>query len=237
MRSTAPRDHSSVLVQGLGELPALGEFPALGEPARASTTLEVRWIHRGPVPEAMIAWLGPFADWIERREDRYFVDPTSPDLGVKIRDAARLDLKASRGTLGRLTVPGAGRGRLELWEKWSFPLDASALPPADAPGWLGLAKARRRRSFAVDDDEVVARPLDQVDLPGCTIELSEVSIGESVWWTLAFEATGSDESLERNVHATAARLFREPSPDPKLLDLRHSTSYVRWLHRRVHVTR
>jgi len=227
MTSVAPRDRATIQLRDLGEL------PVFGRPPRASTTLEVRWIHRGPVPEAMIAWLGPFADRVERRQDRYFVDPTDPDLGVKIRDAVRFDLKASRGSLGKLTVPGAGRGRLELWEKWSFPLHETALASADGTGWLGLEKSRRRRSFSVGDDEVVERPVDQAELPGCSVELTEVAIGRGLWWTLGFEATGARETLERNLHATVARLFREPSPDPKLLDLRHSMSYPKWLHKKL----
>jgi hypothetical protein len=227
MRSTASRDRATI------RLPDLGELRAFGDPALASTTLEVRWIHRGPVPEAMISWLGPFADPIERRHDRYFVDPADPDLGVKIRDTALLDLKASRGSPGRLSVPGAGRGRLELWEKWSFPLHESAVASADDPGWLGLEKSRRRRSFSVGDDGVVERSVSEAALPGCSIELTQIAIGRGLWWTLGLEATGGRETLERNLRSTAARLFREPSPDPKLLDLRHSMSYPRWLHRKL----
>ena len=185
----------------------------------------------GPVPKAMLAWLGPFHDRIERREDRYLVDPAGPDLGVKIKDAVRFDLKAFRGTLGRLQVPGAGRGRMELWEKWSFPLHASALPPAHAAGWLALEKTRRRRSFEIGEDGAVERPLAEAGEPGCSIELTEIAIGEERWWTLGLEATGSRESLERNLRSTAEALFRGPSPDPGLLILRTSISYPRWLHR------
>jgi hypothetical protein len=223
MRSTAAPDRATI------RLPDLGVFRSLARPTRPSTTLEVRWIHRGPLPEAMIGWLGPFGDRIERREDRYLVDPVASDLGVKIRDAVQLDLKAFRGSRAELRVPGALRGRLELWEKWSFPLHASALPPADAAGWLALEKIRRRRSFRVDDHDVVERPVDEAELPGCAIELTEVVLGQGRWWTLGLEATGDPETLGRKLDAAVARLFREPSPDPKLLDLRHSMSYPRWL--------
>ena len=224
MRSTA---RSSIGAPVL--VPDLGQFRVYGKLARASTTLEVRWIHRGPVPEAIAAWLGPFDDWIERREDRHFVDPAAPDLGVKIRDGVQLDLKAFRGSSGRLTIPGGGRGHLELWEKWSFPLHASALPPAHAAGWLALEKTRRRRSFRVDEDEAVERPVDQAELPDCSIELTEVAIGEGLWWTLGLEANGGRETLERNLHAMVRTVFRKPSPEPKWLDLRRSMSYPRWL--------
>jgi hypothetical protein len=223
MGSTAPQERGPVLPQGLGAV------RALRMPGVASTTLEVRWIHRGPVPEEVIAWLGPFDAWVWQRQDRYLVDPPVPDLGVKIKDGVQLDLKGFRGSLGRLMIPGTGRGRLELWEKWSFPLHASALPPADAPAWLALDKTRRRRSFRIGAEGVVERPVEQAELPGCSVELTEVAIGERRWWTLALEANGDRETLETNLQATVARLFRGPSPDPKLLDLRHSMSYARWL--------
>ncbi len=213
------------------QVPDLGKIRGFGTPARSSMTLEVRWMNPGPVPKAMVAWLGPFDDWIERRKDRYLVDPAVPDLGVKIRDAVQFDLKAFRGSLGRLQVPGACRGRVELWEKWSFPLHASALPPADAASWLALGKARRRRSFEVGEDEAVERPMAEAGEPGCSIELTEIAIGEELWWTLGLEAIGYRESLERNLRSTAKACFRGPSPDPGLLNLRTSISYPRWLHR------
>jgi hypothetical protein len=102
------------------------------------------------------------------------------DLGVRRRDAVQLDLKAFRGSLEVLKVSDAARGRLELWEKWSFPLQASFLPPADATGWLALEKTRRRRSFDVRDNELAERPVDDAEQPGCSIELTEVAIGEGV---------------------------------------------------------
>ncbi|MGZ6546368.1 MAG: hypothetical protein ACXVEI_13775 [Actinomycetota bacterium] len=199
------------------------------QPEGESRTLEVRWIHPGRVPDAMIGWLGPFADQIERREDRYLVDPSNPDLGVKIKGAVQLDLKAFRGSPGELVVPGGGRGRLEIWEKWTFPLDEHGHPPADSSGWLTLQKRRRRRSFRLVDERAVERPVSEADLPGCTVELTEVAIGEETWWSLGIEAGGRSETLDAALHATAASLFQGPSPRGIRLDLRDSMSYARWL--------
>jgi hypothetical protein len=195
----------------------------------ASRTLEVRWIHPGPVPETMIGWLGPFADQIERREDRYLVDPPCIELGVKIKGAMQLDLKAFRGSPGELAVPGGGRGRLEVWEKWTFPLDGHAHPPADASGWLALRKLRRRRSFGLVDGRAVERPVSEAALPGCAVELTEVAVGEEMWWSLGIEAGGGSETLREALDATAASVFQGPSPDGIQLDLRDSMSYARWL--------
>ncbi len=99
-------------------------------PEGGSLSLEVRWILPGQVSNAMIEWLGPFGGAVEDREDWYLVDPSCDDFGVKIRGATQLDLKAFRGSPGEVGIRGGGRGRIELWEKWSFHLDARAhLPP------------------------------------------------------------------------------------------------------------
>ena len=198
-------------------------------PEGESRTLEVRWIHPGQVPEAMIGWLGPFTDQIERREDRYLVDPSCPDLGVKIKGAVQLDLKAFRGSPGELAVPGGGRGRLEIWEKWTFPLDGRPPPPSDASGWLTLRKLRRRRSFRLVEGRAVERPVSEAELPGCTVELTEVAVGEEMWWSLGIEAGGRSETLRAALDATVGSLFQGPSPDGIQLDLRDSMSYARWL--------
>ena len=85
---------------------------------------------------------------------------------------------------GELAVPGGGRGRLELWEKWRFPLDAVALPSVDGSGWLAIRKVRRRRSFRLSEGRVVERPVSEAELPGCSVELTEFAVGGETWWTL-----------------------------------------------------
>jgi hypothetical protein len=194
-----------------------------------SRTIEVRWIQVGPVPESMFGWLGPFTDWIEQREDRYLADPSVAELGVKIKGGIELDLKAFRGSRGELVIPGGGRGLLEVWEKWRFPLDAVSLPSVDGSGWLAIRKVRRRRSFRLSEDRVVERPVSEADLPGCSVELTEFDVGGEPWWTLGLEANGDPDALERSLRATAESLFRDPLPDGLRLDLGDSMSYARWL--------
>jgi hypothetical protein len=202
---------------------------AYGMANAGSRMLEVRWIARGHVPDVTVEWLGPFAGGVEQREDYYFVDASSPQLGVKIRGGTRLDLKAFRGSPGEIALPRVGRGRLELWEKWQFPLDGTALPAIDAPSWLPIRKVRRRRSFSVSVGTVVERPLTQAELPGCALELTGFSVHSAEWWTLAMEATGDPDELERVLRTTAEAVFRDPIPDGLRLDLQDSTSYAQWI--------
>ena len=211
------------------ELSLLRIQAVFAERGRGAMSLEVRWILPGEVPTAMIEWLGPFADAIERREDRYLVNPSSEELGVKIKGAILLDLKAFRGSPGNIAVPEIGQGRLEIWEKWSFPVDAAGRSPGNASSWLTVQKVRRRRSFRHADGDLVERDLSEAELPGCTVELTEIAIGDATWWSLGLECHGASTTLETALHATVASLFRGPLPDGIQLDLEASMSYPRWL--------
>jgi hypothetical protein len=192
-------------------------------------SLEVRWIRPGLIPDPMIEQLGPFAEEFERREDRYLLDPWLPQLSIKIRGDAQLDLKAYRGSPGEFGAEGLGRGSMEMWEKWTFPLGDGALPPRP-PRWVAVQKVRRRRSFSLADGRAAERPLSDADLPGCTMELSEATIGDEAWWTLCLEASGRADGLEQGLHASAAFLLRDNGlPTELQLDARDSMSYVRWL--------
>jgi hypothetical protein len=214
--------------------PWIGESRPSKAATRVTRTLEVRWLHPGRIPDTMLERFGPFLEPIEERADRYLVEPSLPELGVKIKGDVQLDLKVYRGSPGELLFPGVAAGRLEIWEKSTVPLDAADLPPDGATGWLTIRKARRRRTFLLAD-ELIERPLSEIEAPGCAIELSEVGIGDEVWWTLGFEAGGPSETLDRDLYATAELLLSRPLPDGRELDLRDSMSYARWIGaRRVH---
>jgi hypothetical protein len=216
-------------VQSLGEFP-LTEDPTSGRERGGGTrSLEVRWIRRGAIPDAMLDALGPFDDEIERREDRYLIDPLLPQLGVKIRGSTQLDLKAFRGDMGELFVEGLGRGRMERWEKWTFQLDGGATGSRYSSSWLTVRKVRRRRSFAFVDGHPLERRLSEAELPGCSVELTEAIIGGARWWTVGLEARGGDEGMELELRIVAASLLRAPLPVELLLETRDSMSYVRWL--------
>jgi len=194
-----------------------------------SRSLEVRWIRRGPLPPALVDRFGPFRDPLELRSDRYLIDPWTPELGVKIRGGAQLDMKAYRGSLGRLRFRG-GSGALEVWEKWTFPL-GEASPEMDAEGWVTLDKTRRRRAFELTEEGLMERSvLEEVQL-GCTFELTEFVGGGELWWTLGFEASGALETLELSLRTCADLLLERPMPDGIKLPSNTSMAYARWLPR------
>jgi hypothetical protein len=157
---------------------------------------------------------------------------------VKIRGGASLDIKVSHGSAGELHLANVASGRLEQWTKWTFPIDFTGVsspgsePRPDDAAWVAVHKVRRRRSFMVADDLVVERALHEASSPGCSLELSDVTLGGESWWTLAFEAVGSAPILDRDLRSTAAHVFSDRLPDGLSLDRSRSMSYVRWLRAR-----
>lgn len=211
-----------------------GPWPAdtLADAGGAAVSLEVRWIHRGRLPTLLAERLEPFGDAIEVREDSYLTGPVLPNLSIKIRGAAQLDVKAFRHSPGRLALPGGTRGRLEVWEKWSFPLAADPQPLLDSASWTKVKKVRRRRWFGVADGHLVERPLADAASPGCSLELTEVAIDGDDWWTLGLEAVGPLETLHRDLQATAMALIDDRLSARFGLHSRASMSYQQRLQSR-----
>src|SRR4249920_3091178 len=123
----------------------------------AARSLEVRWILPGQLETAVAEWFGRFPARTESREDTYLLDPQLRGLSVKVRGGGALEVKVYRGSPGILEVPGRARGRLESWQKWSFPCGPLSLDSVDPPGWRPVSKRRRISRFALASGRIAAR--------------------------------------------------------------------------------
>ena len=194
-------------------------------------SLEVRWIFPGQLEAAVAGWFGRFPARTESREDTYLLDPQLRGLSVKVRGGGALEVKVYRGSPGILEVAGRARGRMESWQKWSFPFSPLSQDSADPAGWRPVRKRRRISRFSLASGPVAARAPGLGQQPRCEVELTEVRTGGQDWWTLGFEATGPADLLRSELQATAALVFAqalpggvEPGPD-------ESRSYTEWLYR------
>jgi hypothetical protein len=194
-------------------------------------SLEVRWIFPGQLEAAVAGWFGRFPARTESREDTYLLDPRLRGLSVKIRGGVALEVKVYRGSPGILEVAGRARGRMESWQKWSFPFSPPRQDSGAAAGWRPVRKSRRISRFSLASGQIAARAPGPGGKPRCEVELTEVRTGGQDWWTLGFEATGPADLLRSELQATAALVFAqalpggvEPGPD-------ESTSYAAWLCR------
>jgi hypothetical protein len=206
--------------------------PPDGPVTEAARTLEVRWIFPGQLETAVAGWFGRFPAGTESREDTYLLDPQLPGLSVKVRAGGALEVKAYRGSPGILEVAGRARGRLESWQKWSFPFSPLSQDSGDPAGWRPVRKRRRLSRFSLASGQIGARAPGLGQEPRCEVELTEIRTRGQDWWTLGFEATGPADLLRSALEATAALVFAqalpggvEPGPDD-------SRSYAEWLSQR-----
>ena len=195
-------------------------------------SLEVRWIFPGQLEAAVVGWFGRFPAGTESREDTYLLDPRWRGLSVKVRGGGALEVNVYRGSPGILQVPGRARGRLESWQKWSFPFSPSRPDGAGPPGWTPVRKRRRISRFSLDSGQVVARAPGGDGEPRCEVELTEVRTRGQDWWTLGFEATGPASLLRSALEATAALVFTEALPGAMEPGPDDSRSYAQWLGQR-----
>jgi hypothetical protein len=198
----------------------------------AVSSLEVRWIFPGQMEAAVASWFGRFPAGVESREDTYLLDPLLRGLSVKVRGGGALEVKVYCGSPGMLEVAGRARGRLESWQKWSFPVSPLSPGSGDIPGWWPVRKRRRVSRFSLASGQMMAPAERLGQEPLCEVELTEVHTRGQDWWTLGFEATGPADLLRSELQGTAALVFAqalpggvEPGPD-------ESRSYAEWLSKR-----
>jgi hypothetical protein len=190
-------------------------------------SLEVRWILPGRLEAWVAGWFARFPAELETREDTYLVDPQLGGLSVKLRQGRALEVKVYRGSPGILELAGRARGRLESWDKWSFPCGQLSRAGADLPGWCPVRKLIHQFSPASGQSQ--ARGQELGGEPGCAVELTEVCLRGQAWWTLGFEATGPDSLLRSELEAAAALVFARPLPGGVELGTDNSQSYTQWL--------
>jgi hypothetical protein len=207
------------------------------EPAESPVTegvrsLEVRWIFPGQLESAVAGWFGRFPAVMESREDIYLLDPPLPGLSVKVRGGRALEVKAYRGSPGILEVADHARGRLESWQKWSFPFSPPSPGSSGPAGWRPVRKRRRISRFSPASGPVVALEVGLGQQLGCEVELTEVHAHGQDWWTLGFEATGPTHLLRSELQATAALVFAHALPGGVQPGPDESKSYAQWLGQR-----
>jgi len=198
---------------------------------------EVRWFYRQGLPVEVKSWFcgSKLCKEESGRTDHYLVLTGSKEVGVKVRDGRKLEIKARTAMPQPLSLEtGASVGRQDQWVKWSHEdsdvAGRLAALEGSSPEWVPVAKQRWLRKFRVDAaGQVEETDADTMIDEGCRVELSVVKVRDSNWWTLAFESFGEGNrpaSLEQ-----VARHFLKVLPHGLALTEHDSMAYPEWLNR------
>lgn len=207
------------------------DLAGMNFPAAGIRTLEMRWLSPGPLGTPVTGWFARFPAETESREDAYLLDPDFPGLSVKVRALGALEVKAFRGRLGILNMAGRACGRMEFWEKWSFPFRPLSQQGPDPPGWMTVAKRRRICRFSLRSGQIAAGASGRAGEPECAVELTDVGVGGEAWWSLGFEASGPEDLLRDALETAAEHVFAQALPGGVELGIDDSRSYAEWLRR------
>ena len=195
-------------------------------------SLEVRWILPGQLDMAVAGWFGGSPLEMESREDDYLLDPDMGGLSVKVRAGRALEVKAFRGSAGILDFPGRARGRMQYWQKWSFPFRPLSQNSSVQDGWRPVRKQRRISRYSLTGRRITTPPRELAEGGWCAVELTELRAHHQDWWSLGFEATGPGDLLRTGLEATAALVFTQALPAGVELRMENSASYAEWLRAR-----
>lgn len=197
-------------------------------------SLEMRWFCSGTLPKSMGQWfgsesLGGYLSPPEEREDIYLLLPSCDYLGMKLRGKT-LEVKWRQSELGAMHFGNRWEGKAEKWLKWVCP-DTMAPVSADiiATGqWVGVKKKRSLRLYHVSEPGALMSVPVEAPIPqGCTVEVTQLNINGNAWWTVGFEAFGSESSLTETLQTVASWVSK--SYQGQKLKAEDSCGYPNWL--------
>jgi len=190
-----------------------------------TTTYEIRWFTIEQ-PFAIEAVFG--ADMQPDLRTDWYAPVEHPGTGTKLREG-RLETKLLTDVVETVAHAGCA-GVMERWQKWSAPL-TDAMPPdalLRSTGWTAVHKQRWLQVWSADgsDLELVDRRVGR----GSLFELTRISVGPAVWWTVAFEAFGPEGERRPALERVMTHVL-EHLPEHRKLDARDSMGYPAWLLR------
>lgn len=203
--------------------PGAPTLPAIVVDTPPSETLEVRWLHAGPLPAELhdrcAAASGP-GRTLERRVDTYLAR-CGDDVSVKVRGGAAIDVKQRCAPAAASVLVAGVQGLVEQWRKWTFggvvgdgEAAASASPSA--------SPTSARYAEAAQHWVPVAKTRCLVEKGPATVEFTELRTPGRLHWTVALEVPAECGLGALRRAAAALELGRFP----RWFDLDASASYA-----------
>jgi hypothetical protein len=184
------------------------------------TTLELRWFSHGTSPPEVQQWFnndcpGKPLGLPEEREDLYLYTPECDYLNIKLRQGS-LEVKWHKAELGIVRFGDSWEGKVEKWLKWVCKdPEQQSIIPAEVVGkgpWIAVKKKRSQRLYQ-----------------GVAYELTQLSVKEDDWWSIAFEMAGEKANQIDSFKGLVSAVSQTYQGSQLLAN--HSYAYPRWLSR------
>ena len=192
-------------------------------------SVEARWFLQGSATPEALNWIQKSNRQPTKAEERqdHYVDLSGEVLGVKLRDG-KLEVKRRDFELGLAPLGSRATGRLALWRKWSFKVGENSANKAPDDFWTTVEKERYLCKYSMDGGGL--KDVDPSCFPtsGCTVELTQIKVSATRWWSVGFEAFGTDENrLRDTLVQVATHSFAQD--DYPTLQAEDSFDYPEWL--------
>lgn len=204
-------------------------------------TAEVRWFGKEDLPATVLSWFHQCpgkALRLEQRIDSYLLTQVD-NVGIKIR-GDRLEIKFRTRSVGQRQFHRNLAGVIEHWTKVGFDNDMGSISARTLENpvtqWLDVRKARLVRHYILSQSGDIAplntnaksySPMQLEVQDGCSVEITEIQVPQGKWWSLGFEAFGSDQRREELLIGAINILGRTFSSPP--LAFQDSFGYPSWL--------
>lgn len=197
-------------------------------------TLEVRWFFPGSIPHGFNHWFTSLGEprSVDARVDHYLAG-TGPLLGIKVREGS-LEIKQRQQEHGRQDFAPALSGMVESWNKWRVAIPADEIEAIQQDrGWLAVEKTRQQYGFTLPESgEIYVRDPEVFPRNGGGVELTQISLDLSSWWTFGIEVFGEPHQLNKILEQVIGYVVdRSVEFD---FDAGRSMSYPAWLEQHYH---
>lgn len=200
------------------------------------TSHELRWFYPDTIPQDVVVWfqqnclINPMEP-PEKREDVYLCVPDSDYMGIKLRQG-RLEIKWRQAEFGVVCFGESVEGKAEKWGKWSCSdrtgESFQVATVANHAYWVNIQKVRYLRQYQFLQNNSVKPIINDASIDNvCSVEITQLVIQNQPWWSLAFEALGTDDCLMDNLQVTADCVL-STYQGPKLIAA-NSYAYPHWL--------
>lgn len=200
------------------------------------TTTEIRWFYSGIPCQTVQKWFNkncpeePLQS-SEVREDTYLLLPECEFLNLKYRQG-RFELKWRKEKLGVIFIASHAEGLAQRWVKVSFEEGDEAMLPFETQqnnNWIQVKKQRSQCHYAWQKNGTFKAVNSDRDISqGGTVELTQLTVFETNWWTLAFEVFGPEEQQKEILVTLASDILK--SYPSLALNAQDSSTYPMWLH-------